>query len=429
MTARRHHLASRRKSLGYSQEHLAAELGVDRTTVGRWERGETDPQPYVRAGLCKALKVTPAELDTLISFDRDHEKLLPARRDAFGNTGVVPSPDPMGEPDDMHRRELLRLLSVAAVTVTMPGEASIVRSGVLGAADLTQYAALNAHLWQVYGMSQAKRQVYPLVCQQLAVLTRQMGTSQPRAIHRQLCTLACDLFQLAGEISFDGNRYTDAAHCYALAATAGREAQANDQWACALTRQAFVSMYDNQHGQAADILTAAARVTRHGDSQLCTRHWIAAVHAQAHASLGNSKECDRALDIASNVLNLTGSVSPGGWLRFDGSRLAEERGTCYLATGQNAKAEIALTEALSQANSPRRRASILTDLAILGTRQRDTAQLLHYANAAVDLADQAGSPGYLGRKLHGLQAQLTPMLGDSRIAQLNDRIASLPATT
>jgi hypothetical protein len=50
-------------------------------------------------------------------------------------------------------------------------------------------------------MSQAKRQVYPLVGQQLAVLTRQMGTSQPGAIHRQLCALACDLFQLAGEIS------------------------------------------------------------------------------------------------------------------------------------------------------------------------------------------------------------------------------------
>ena len=81
--------------------------------------------------------------------------------------------------------------------------------------------------------------------------------------------------------------------------------------------------------------------------------------------------------------------------------------------GQNAKAETALTAALSQASSPRRRASILTDLAVLGTRQRDTAQLLHYATAAVDLAEQAGSPGYVGRKLHGLQAQLTPLLADS----------------
>ena len=74
-------------------------------------------------------------------------------------------------------------------------------------------------------------------------------------------------------------------------------------------------MYDQQHAQAADILTAAARVARHGDSQLSTRHWIAAVHAQANASLGNSSECDRALDTASSVLSLTGPVSPGGWLQ------------------------------------------------------------------------------------------------------------------
>src|SRR6202012_3277917 len=46
MTGRRQRLASRRRALGLSQELLAAELGVDRTTVGRWERGETDPQPY-----------------------------------------------------------------------------------------------------------------------------------------------------------------------------------------------------------------------------------------------------------------------------------------------------------------------------------------------------------------------------------------------
>ncbi|MGW2667309.1 helix-turn-helix transcriptional regulator [Streptomyces sp. NPDC001272] len=31
-------LAERRKALGYSQEKSAELLGVDRTTVGRWER-------------------------------------------------------------------------------------------------------------------------------------------------------------------------------------------------------------------------------------------------------------------------------------------------------------------------------------------------------------------------------------------------------
>ena len=161
----------------------------------------------------------------------------------------------------MHRRELLRLLSVATVTVALPGEASTTSGGRLAAADIDQYTALNAHLWQVFGISRTKRLAYPLVRDQLAVLTAELGRGLPEAMRRQLCALACDLFQLAGEIAFDGNRYTDAAHCYALAATAGREAGTSDRWACALTRQAFISMYDKRHGEAAEILSAAARLT------------------------------------------------------------------------------------------------------------------------------------------------------------------------
>ena len=72
------------------------------------------------------------------------------------------------------------------------------------------------------------------------------------------------------------------------------------------------------------------------------------------------------------MLDLHGPPCPGGWLRFGGSRLAEERGTCYLATGQHVQAEAALTEALAQGISLRRRGSLHTDLAVLGARQRDT---------------------------------------------------------
>lgn len=427
MTVRRQRLAGRRKSLGYSQEQLAAEVGVDRTTVGRWERGQTNPQPCIRTRLCQALRITAGELDTLITTGPDHKMPFPAPHDAPTATAAEPFQDLTGDPDDMHRRELLRVLSVATVAVAMPGEVSVTESGRLGAADIEQYAAFNAHLWQVYGMSAAKRPVYPMVRRQLATLTGQLGNSQPGAMHRRLCALACDLSQLAGEICFDGNRYTEAAHCYALAAAIGRESGSRDHWACALVRQAFVSMYDRQHRQAAEILSAAARVARHGDSHLSTRHWVSAVSAQALACLGDQGESSRALDAASGVLDLSGPVSPGGWLRFDGSRLAGERGTCYLAAGQDAQAETALTEALGQGASPRRRGSLLADLALLGTRQRDTCQVLHYLTAAVDLAEQTESSGYLGRKLRVLQAEIRPHLSDSRLAQLNDRITRLPS--
>src|SRR4051812_16846630 len=68
------------------------------------------------------------------------------------------------------------------------------------------------------------RLVHDLVQDQLGVLVAQLDHVQSLAAHWHLCILICDLFQLAGEIFFDGDRYTDAAYCYALAASAGREA-------------------------------------------------------------------------------------------------------------------------------------------------------------------------------------------------------------
>lgn len=60
-------LAARRKAMGYSQEGLAESVGVDRSTVARWEQGRTEPYPEHRSGLAKALGVDYHELDRLIS--------------------------------------------------------------------------------------------------------------------------------------------------------------------------------------------------------------------------------------------------------------------------------------------------------------------------------------------------------------------------
>lgn len=64
-------LAQRRVTAGHSQESLAALLGVDRTTVGRWERGITVPQPWVRSGLAEALDVSQNELAELLTPGAD----------------------------------------------------------------------------------------------------------------------------------------------------------------------------------------------------------------------------------------------------------------------------------------------------------------------------------------------------------------------
>src|SRR6185437_4198617 len=68
MADRRHRLVLTRKAAGFSQEERLAEtVGVERTTVMRWERGETCPQPWARPKLARALGISDEALSELLS--------------------------------------------------------------------------------------------------------------------------------------------------------------------------------------------------------------------------------------------------------------------------------------------------------------------------------------------------------------------------
>ena len=421
MPSKRQRLAEHRKAMGYSQETFAALLRVDRSTVARWERGEVAPQPYVRPKLARLLDVSAHELAALL----EPEETPIVTASPVPAVPVTPPPyDLDAVDDDMNRRELLRLLSTAGALIAVPELESALNTEQTAPEAVTDYERLNPHLWQAFSLSQSKRAVYPIVRQQLGLLTTALRRPQSETTHRRLCMLAGDLFQLAGEIFFDSNRYTDAAYCYTLAADASKEAGAYDLWACALTRHAFIGMYEQQFPGIMPMLGAASAIARRGDSQLSTRYWVATVQAQAFAGLGDLDGCTQALDQAEAVQGLSGELHNGGWLRFDGSRLAEERGSCYIALGRPDLAEAALTDALGQQLSMRRRGSVLTDLASLGVQRDDPDQVLTHATAALELAGRANS-GYVSTKLRGLQGQLGPLNHDRRIQSLSDQITAL----
>jgi transcriptional regulator with XRE-family HTH domain len=65
--AKRHRFAARRKAAGFSQEQLAERLSIDRSTVARWESGETEPQPWIRPRLARVLQVSLDQLDHLLA--------------------------------------------------------------------------------------------------------------------------------------------------------------------------------------------------------------------------------------------------------------------------------------------------------------------------------------------------------------------------
>ncbi|MEV8547536.1 helix-turn-helix transcriptional regulator [Streptomyces sp. NPDC051572] len=66
MAAKRVRLVRRRKAAGFTQEGLAEFLGVERSTVGRWESAETEPQAWLRPKLARALRVSSDELQALL---------------------------------------------------------------------------------------------------------------------------------------------------------------------------------------------------------------------------------------------------------------------------------------------------------------------------------------------------------------------------
>lgn len=85
MISRREALVRQRKAAGHTQESLAALLGVDRSTVARWEAGSTTPHPGQRPDLAEALQVSGDELSVLLN-----ERLrVPNRRTVLAGGGAL----------------------------------------------------------------------------------------------------------------------------------------------------------------------------------------------------------------------------------------------------------------------------------------------------------------------------------------------------
>ncbi len=69
MPGKRDQLARRRHAMGMTQEQLAGVLGVERSTIHRWESGEVAPRPLLQPRLARALGASPTELAELLMID------------------------------------------------------------------------------------------------------------------------------------------------------------------------------------------------------------------------------------------------------------------------------------------------------------------------------------------------------------------------
>ncbi|GAA4888815.1 MULTISPECIES: helix-turn-helix domain-containing protein [Pseudonocardiaceae] len=96
MSGKRVRLARQRCAMGMTQEELAAAVGMgtDRSTIYRWESGETTPPPRKQPWLARALGVSPTELIDLLTPEAGPDK--PPSRGRVGYALRSPSsPDPV----------------------------------------------------------------------------------------------------------------------------------------------------------------------------------------------------------------------------------------------------------------------------------------------------------------------------------------------
>jgi transcriptional regulator with XRE-family HTH domain len=91
-------LVERRKAMGLSQERLAEAVGVDTSTVARWERGETEPLAVHRPRMAEALKVTAEHVGELLT-GYDSSRTAPAYLAPYG---LAELPSGTDEPADDH---------------------------------------------------------------------------------------------------------------------------------------------------------------------------------------------------------------------------------------------------------------------------------------------------------------------------------------
>ena len=125
--ARRRLLVERRKAVGLTQEQLAGQLGVERTTVARWERGETQPLPWMRPRLAQALRVTADGIEQLLAPDG-----TPAQ------TAAVPRQLPAAVADFTGRAGELQALTGMLDRAAAPG--TVVISAIGGTAGVGKTA-------------------------------------------------------------------------------------------------------------------------------------------------------------------------------------------------------------------------------------------------------------------------------------------------
>lgn len=332
MALKRLRFIQRRKAVGYTQEGLAGELGIERTTVIRWERAETEPQPWLRPKLASVLQVTLEELGELLADTID----VPGRQDGFVLISSVPldfslSPshtvkvmEGFTAHDVASRRQVLEQLSVLTGAVllrpvrqwaaTVP-LVPIDPSGLdLGDVTELEQAVTLFRRWDASGAGGLRRKA---VVGQFNAVAETLHESHPPDVTRRLFQITAELAQLAGWMSYDQGLPGMAQRYYLLALHACREAGAPDLGAKIIGDMTQLSTALGNYEDSLSLVHTALYSLPRQHTEL-VRSELLGLEARAYAQLGSSEIANaaRSADACVAVWHEAPSESAPDWMHY-----------------------------------------------------------------------------------------------------------------
>lgn len=386
MASRRQRFAQRRKAVGFSQERLAERLEIDRSTVARWEAGETEPLPWLRPKLARVLQVSIEGLDELLAEAGEHEALADERLSyALEHPGSVD------------------LVAVARLRERV--------HGLDTSYDKAPSTSLLADAGQCLG--------------QVTFLRAHATTGRVR---RELFAVEAEAATLMGQLVWDASQRRDHAttRAYLTQATeAAREVHDTAAESYAFLRTSFVALYGEKDPRVG--LTLAMRTAETAGSTSHVLSGLAVLHAaEAHAMLGDRQDCERALGQAESHFESIGAADAAIDL-FSPTQHGRLTGSCYLFLKDAKRAEPILDDtARALRDRSKSQAIVLGNLALARIRQKKLDEAAASLHSAIDVVEVTWGGGGLN-VVFGAGRELRPWRAVPVVQDVYDRLLSLIA--
>jgi transcriptional regulator with XRE-family HTH domain len=386
MASRRQRFAQRRKAVGFSQEGLAERLGIDRSTVARWESGETEPLPWLRPKLARVLQVSIEQLDELLAEAGEPEALA----------------------DERLNYALEHPRSVDLVAVARLRE----RVQNLDAQyDRAPSTSLLADAGQCLG--------------QVSFLRTHAATSRVR---RELFAVEAEAATLMGQLVWDASQRRDHATARIYldqAVNAARQLRDATAEGHALQRTSFVALYGEKNPDAGLTLAMRTAETVKGTSHVLTG--LAVLHAaEAWAILGRRQDCEQALGEAEGFFERIGAADGAADL-FSPTQHGRLAGSCYLFLNDAKRAEPILdVTAQALRDRSKSQAIVLGNLALARIRQQKLDEAVASLHSAIDVVEMTWGGGGLNI-VFGAGRELRPWRQVPVVQDVYDRLLTLMA--